>query len=514
MQRNEIQSSIDSIQSAIARGASREAILLTINMSIVNEAPGSNVEEKLDPYLAKVTELLIEKAEMLQKVGEGHPSIKAIDGRIELLRQFYRREAGDTSEARDLIDIHLESLHERIKGLDVKIANLNDRFESEQEKAKALATEQLEDQALKAEGEHLRGFLDVVLEKVREIDLVKDQGTLLATVTQRASNGMQIGPDFAKFLGLGGAVGFLAALGLSFLMEMADKGFRNPDEITRHLSLPVLGHVPELDAGRDWKVVKDGVVDRSVATHHRPKSRLAESYRAVRAALFFGMRGQNNRVLQVTSADPGDGKSTLAANVAAAIATSGKKCLLMDGDLRRPRVHAIFGIHNEKGVSSVVRDGMDVPDCIQTSAIENLDIMTVGPRVDNPAELLLSPRFTELVAMVRERYDFVLIDTPPVLAVTDPAAVAAHVDGVILVVRITKRSRPHAKRACETLDLIGARVLGVVVNGVGEGSGKYGAGYGYGYSYGGYGYNYGPGGYGEKGKNYSDSYFAEKATRG
>jgi capsular exopolysaccharide synthesis family protein len=171
-------------------------------------------------------------------------------------------------------------------------------------------------------------------------------------------------------------------------------------------------------------------------------------------------------------------------------------------------VHALFGVNNEAGVSSVVRDGVDLPDAVQATAIDNLDVLTVGPRVDNPAELLLSPRFTELVAVLREQYEFVIIDTPPVLAVTDPAAVAAHADGVVLVVRITKHSRPHARRACETLDLIGARVLGVVVSGVGDGATGYGAGYSSGYSN---PYRYGGGG-GGKDSGYADVYFSEAGS--
>jgi capsular exopolysaccharide synthesis family protein len=458
--------------------------------------------------MAKVTELIIEKDRVLTEVGPAHPSVKRLDARIEALRSLLYQEAGAVSgsaPSKDLLDVSIESLKERIKQYDRELAALDAMFQAEQESARGLAIEQHQQAALMTEGEQRRKLFDTVVEQLSKVSLAKDQGTLYASITNPPGAGAQIGPDFAKFLGVGGAGGFLVAIALSFLLELADKSFRTPDEITRQLGLPVIGHIPELDAGRDWKVVKDTIVDRSLATHHRPKSRLAEAYRAVRAALYFGSRGQAHRVLQITSADPGDGKSTLAANLACAIATSGKKCLLIDADLRRPRVHNLFGVPNTLGVSSVIRDGMDIPDVVQQTAITNLSVMTVGPRVDNPAELLLSPRFTELVEMLRQQYEFVIIDTPPVLAVTDPAAVAAHVDGVVLVVRITKRSRPHAKRACETLDLIGARVLGVVVNGVGEGTSGYGGGYGSGY---GNPYRYG-GGAGTRESGYADSYFSE-----
>ncbi|MBX3441671.1 MAG: polysaccharide biosynthesis tyrosine autokinase [Planctomyces sp.] len=500
-ERQQLQTHLETIQSGLERGTSREALLLVANTSDKTE------KSEVNPYMNKITELVIEKERMSKQVGASHPSVKNIEAAIDSLRRNFFQENATTGVARrDLLDVYIESLRERIRAFDRELQKLDEQFKATQVDAKRIASEQLEQTHLLSEGEQRKKLFDLVVEKLQAVDLAKNQGVLNANVTQQPTPGVQVGPDFAKYLGLGGAAGFLVAISLSFLLEVADKSFRNPDEITKQLGLPVIGHIPELEVGRDARIVRDGVVDRSLSTHHRPRSRMAEAYRAVRAALFFGTRGQGNRVIQITSADPGDGKSTLAANLAVAIATSGKKCLLVDADLRRPRVHALFGLENTVGVSSVVNDGLDVPDAVQQSSIANLDIMTVGPRVENPAELLLSPRFTELVAVLRERYDFVLFDTPPVLAVTDPAAVAAHVDGVVLVVRITKRSRPHGKRACETLDLIGARVLGVVVNGVDGRTPDYAGGYGS--SYGANPYRYG----GSRDGGYSDAYFTESGS--
>jgi capsular exopolysaccharide synthesis family protein len=510
IEKQEVTTRLAALEEAVQRGASKEALLLMVSMKMPSDTgggPTAAMEMPIDPFMQQVTPLLLERETLLQQVGASHRSVKQLDAKIEALRNLLRTEAGQTAgPERDLLQIHMDSLRELIVQKSRELESLDTMFAQNQEEAKALSKEQDEERMLIEEGDQRKKLFEAVVQQLQAVDIGKDQGILMPTVTEYPASGTQIGPDMAKFLGMGGAMGLLTAIGLSFLLEMADKSFRSPDEITRQLGLPVIGHIPELDTGKDWKVVKDLVVDRSLATHHRPKSRISEAYRAVRAALYFGTRGQGHRVIQVTSADPGDGKSTLAANLAVAIASSGKRCLLMDADLRRPRVDKLFGVSNAIGVSSVVQDGMDVPDAIQATAIPNFEVMTVGPRVENPAELLLSPRFTELVSMLREQYDFVIIDTPPVLAVTDPAAVAAHVDGVVLVVRITKRSRPHARRATETLDLIGARVLGVVVNGVGEGTSGYGAGYGYNY---GNPYRYGGSGGGE----YSNPYFSEAAKR-
>jgi len=200
-------------------------------------------------------------------------------------------------------------------------------------------------------------------------------------------------------------------------------------------------------------------------------------------------------VIQITSPHPGDGKSTLSSNLAVTIAQSGKKVIIVDADFRRPRVHKIFGIPNEVGMSTAIAGDIDIADAIQQTPVANLDCLTCGAKPDNPSELLTSARFEELLALLREKYDFVLVDTPPVLAVTDPSAVAARVDGVLLTIRVNNKSRLDAARATEMLAQLEANILGVVVNGVDGKSRNYGyggAGYRAGHIYGyGYGYGYG-----------------------
>jgi capsular exopolysaccharide synthesis family protein len=187
--------------------------------------------------------------------------------------------------------------------------------------------------------------------------------------------------------------------------------------------------------------------------------------------------------------------------LAISIANSGKRALLIDADFRRPRIHRLFGLDNSCGISSVIEGKSEIVEAVQKTDVENLSIMSCGPRPDNPSELLSSRRFDELLGLLREQYDLVVVDTPPVLAVTDPLNVVSRVDGVLLVLRLTKSARTTGRRALESLDGMGANVLGIVINGVGNQKGGYGYGYGkYGYGYGGksgyggyrseYGYDY------------------------
>ncbi len=516
LEMQQLQVQFDAMNEALGRGASKEALLLMANMlereNQQDRSPNTDgVLVRMDPVLRELMPMMLERETLLESFGEGHPQVRKLDKRIEAVRSIFREENEATGKKKDLLSIHMESMTERIGSLKKEVEQLDVAFKAAKEESMKLQGDLLEEGRLTEEHAQLKQWFDTLVQKLNKFDVTKGSSGLRADVTEDPTPGRQIGPSMVQSLGLGGVGGLLTAIAIALLLETADKSFRNPDEISKQLRLPVIGHIPELAADRDWKIVKDNKVDSSISVHHRPKSRLAESYRAVRAALFFGFRGQTPRVLQVPSANSGDGKTTLCCNLAAAVAMSGKKCLLVDCDLRRPRVHKLFGLSLDVGVSSVVRDGMDVPDAVQPTLVPNLDVMTVGPRVDNPAELLLSPQFTHVVQQMREKYDFVLIDTPPILIVTDPAAVAAHVDGVILVVRNTKRSRPQTRRVRETLDLIGARVVGVVVNGVSERS----AGYGYGDSY---SYNYTTSYRSGAGKYYSDervgnSYYEESRKR-
>jgi capsular exopolysaccharide synthesis family protein len=298
-------------------------------------------------------------------------------------------------------------------------------------------------------------------------------------------------------------LGALAGFGIAYLVDISDKAFRTPDEVSQIMRLPVVGHIPLIDTAAT-QVLPGSTITPVIVTVHRPKSPQAESYRAVRTSLYFNYRDQRHRVIQVTSPMPGDGKSTLAVNLAVTIAQSGKKVLIMDCDFRRPTLHKVLGLEKRAiGLASVVSGDAEPIDAMHTLAeCPNLRAMPCGSRPDNPSELLSSEEFQNLLDAMRQQFDFVIVDTPPVLAVSDPCAIAARVDGVILTFRIHKRARPLAVRARDTLSNIGANVIGVVVNGVDQEAGGYYSTYRYGYSGYRYAYNYryGYGTYGSESK--------------
>ncbi|MBY0586547.1 polysaccharide biosynthesis tyrosine autokinase, partial [bacterium] len=343
------------------------------------------------------------------------------------------------------------------------------RLESERAKAATTISTQL--QFLSQELQNKRRQLEVSVEKLAQIDVLPQTGTQVEELN-KPGPGLQVAPSLPLNLVLGGLVGMLMGFAIGYLIDRSDRSFRSADEIRKSLGLPVVGHIPvffpraEEEAEVDQPA--DAInLDKMICSYADPDSLAAEAYRAVRTNLFFSTHGESHKVIQVTSPSTNDGKSTLAANLAVSLAQSGVKVLLVDADLRRPKVHVNFGIDKGTGLSNLIRGTIELPEAIHRSAIENLDLMPAGPRPRNPSELLALPRFKELLATLRDRYDFVIIDSPPILAVTDPGAVAVRADGVLLALQIRRKVRPSAERAVEILHELGANILGVVVNGVG-----------------------------------------------
>ena len=243
-------------------------------------------------------------------------------------------------------------------------------------------------------------------------------------------------------------------------------------------------------------------VDPSIITLHHSRGRIAEAFRSVRTSLFFSSRGNELKVIQVTSPVPGDGKSTMSANLAVAMAQSGRRVLVIDADFRRPRQHKLFGIEAKLGMAQLLIGTAELDEATYTTCVANLSLIPGGDSPGNPAELLSSSRFAETIELLREKYDVIIMDTPPLLAVSDPCVVAASVDGVVVTMRLRRNVKPLATRALQVLESVDAHVLGLVVNGV-SAEAAYG-GYGYNYSYNDYrdsyryeGMRYGDGRYGE-----------------
>ncbi len=510
------------VQQALAKGPE---VYEDLVWALVNEGKIKATRDRLqdqemrsDAQIAlKLQELEIAKMELSQRLGASHPRVRAVKDQIEYWNNDLQGEGEDGEAALDgspetILQRYLLSLNQQISDEQAIIDTALVQYQVHDKEATRLAAVRREIDSINMQMDDVREFMKTAERKIVEIDPSmelnnrnRSDGFRFQTL-MNATYGEVVWPILPVILGVGGLLGLLSGFGLGCLVELADKTFHNPDEIMKQFHVPLIGHIPVIGQSKRY-LVENSLIEPIVCTYHRPKSQVSESFRAVRTALYFNTQGKQHSVIQVTSPTPGDGKSTLASNLAVSIAQSGKRVLLVDGDMRRPRQAATFGISAKYGFATVLSGQSQWRDVVyECEEIDGLTVMPCGSKPNNPAELSSSPQVKELIEEMREEFDFVIIDTPPLLAVTDACPIAARVDGVILCIRIKKNVRVSAERATEMLSNLGAKCIGLVVNGVGAQSG-YGSQYTYGayragYSYNGYGYGYGYG-YGA-GKYYDD----------
>ncbi|MFS0725655.1 CpsD/CapB family tyrosine-protein kinase [Paenibacillus sp. 1P07SE] len=205
---------------------------------------------------------------------------------------------------------------------------------------------------------------------------------------------------------------------------------------------------------------------RHLITVTNPKSPVSEAYRSLRTNVDFSAIDDSMQVIMVTSAGPGEGKSTTIANLAVTYAQMDRSVVLVDADMRKPTEHHTFGVSNRFGLSSLLSQQCALEDVMQQTLVPGLTVITAGPIPPNPAEMVASRRMSALIGELRNRYDIVLIDSPPLLAVTDAQIISTKCDGVLLVIDYGKVKRDIAIKAKANLDKVGARILGVVMNNV------------------------------------------------
>ncbi len=273
---------------------------------------------------------------------------------------------------------------------------------------------------------------------------------------------------------LAAAIGLFVTAGFAFLIEFLDDTLKTPDEIKDVLEVPVIGFIGELKHNP-----KEDEVALGVYVAKNPRSPVAEAFRSLRTNLEYSSVDNPARTMLVTSSGESEGKSTIAANLAIVEAQSGKKVVIVDGDMRRPKVHVQFNKSNRRGLSDVVTGKLTIDDVVKTyDQVENLSVITCGTIPPNPSELLGSERMSQTLKDLEERFDLVIIDTPPMI-VSDAQILSSKVDGVIFVVIPGQTRAIAALRPMEELRRIDSTVMGVVANKIPRSRDYYYGGYNY-----------------------------------
>lgn len=267
-------------------------------------------------------------------------------------------------------------------------------------------------------------------------------------------------PDWMVWMTLAVFLGLGAGVGLALLLEFVDQSVRTPRDVLRHGELPVLGVIPDVE---DDEVE---VARIETATLDVPHSIIAEAFRNMRTNLFLAAPAEQQSVLLVTSPGPEEGKTTIAVNLACAIAMSGRRVLLVDANFRRPMLRQFFPDSRAEGMSNVLVGHAKLTDLAAPTSVAGLDVLTTGPVPPNPAELLSGGYLRNMIAEARAAYDQIIIDGPPVLLVSDSLVLAGACDGVIMVCRFRKTSRGTLQRARTQLERINAHILGAALNAI------------------------------------------------
>lgn len=354
-------------------------------------------------------------------------------------------------------------LEQEMADLQCQLDAASDLVLAEQERAKALSGFEIEYDRVNRQLERSNELYESLIQRLRQLELTGDLDGFLTEEITPVEPGYQVWPNAKFILAVFGVLGISLGGGLALLAEFADESFRDKLDLEAALGIPLIAEVPSKRFSRKRKQYSKSDIAPSVATHHAPETPYAASFRSLRTAIAFRTGQKDNLVLQFISGATGEGKSVVVANLAVSMARSGKRVLLIEGDLRNPTLHSLFGVSNEIGVTSITA-GEAVDSVTIATEVPNLDIVPAGP-FSWEGDEIYEHVIREFLDRIRNEYDVVLVDSSPVSDTSVSLAVAGAVDFTLLVVRLNSRSRSVASYATRQLVSHGANLMGVVANG-------------------------------------------------
>lgn len=475
------------VRSDIEKARQQRTELELVQVRLARIDPGSSAErvfiETSNPAMQRLqamySELLLERNNLALEVTDKHPRLQALDDRMREVRLEMRRE----------VTAQIAMLRTREEILNRQMGELL-------QKNREVPSVELTMQRLQREAKSNDDLLTLLKGKHQEA-LIKESEKIeeVSIVRPATESDHPVGAETLNTVLVGALLGLSLGVILAFVQETLDTSIGTIEDVEAYLEVPVLGVVPHIDArGTVQRILErrpalaqmdpEALLSHALLiTHFDPKSPVAEAYRTLRTNVQFARMERAGKVLVVTSPTLQEGKTTTIVNLALTMAQSGQRTLLVGANLRRPSIHRFFGIEREPGLANILVGSVQWRDCIRTVAdilmgrfemedimaapgLDNLHIIEAGPIPANPSELLSTPAMTAFLRAVRDEYDVVLIDTPPVLPVTDSAIVSAQADGVILVYQAGKVGRLVLKRAKVHVENVGGKVWGVVLNDV------------------------------------------------
>jgi capsular exopolysaccharide synthesis family protein len=420
---------------------------------------------------ARLADLKDEEARLSQTLGAKHPEMLALRARIEAAEGKLRAEIGSVVQS-------AESAYETARAQE---GNLQRDLEAAKREALVMSRKAIEHGALRRQVEAQQEVVRELLGRTQQTGLQTELTSTNIRVVEKAE--VPRAPVFPRRMRnyqLALLLGLAAGVALALLFEHLDNSVKTPDDVKNKLRLPFLGMVPESPAAVPGDLAPAPVVVRE------PQSAVAEAYRVLRTNLIFSSAESTGRVLVVSSANAGEGKTTTVANLAASLADNGARVLAVEADLRRPTMHRHFGTDKTPGLTDLIVGKCTPSHATQWTQVPRVQLLPAGYIPPNPAELLGSPNLREILQGLRKRYDWIVIDAPPILGMADTPVLCPLADGVVLVVWAEHCSRPAVEQAVDQVVRVGGKVTGVVLNKVDLSRNAYYYGHYYGDYYKGY----------------------------
>ena len=446
-----------------------------------NAAAAFPENETISGLRENLREKISEREGLAPRYGPNHQHMQQLSHEIEGMRHELREEMEGVVRAADADVREVTRIESGIRSA------LDEAHNAGLE----LNLREIQYQRLNRERENNSKLYNLVLERTTETDLTRMfHATHVRLLDRALTPQSRISPNLTNNSAGGVGAGLALGLALAFLLSRLDRRLKSVADV-EGLGMTVLGILPRIEEGEESQPVygrKNGArrrrkpqpdkqpVGRDLFVHTHPMSAAAECCRTIRTNLTFMSADNPIRAMVITSASPREGKTTVTTNIAISLAQSGKRVLMVDTDLRRPRIHRAFGVSGARGVTSVIVGEEDLMKVVVKTDIPNLDVLPCGPIPPNPSELLHSHRFRGLVEAALEHYDRVIFDSPPLGAVTDAAVLAPQLDAVLIVVKAHSTTRDALKSALRQLRDVGANIAGGVLNDVDPKRKGYGGG--------------------------------------
>jgi polysaccharide biosynthesis transport protein len=460
----------------------------------------AELESRVQRIQEKIEEAEEKRRQLLVRYTEEWHEVKALDALIAQLKQTKEKVQAEGTKR-----IEEESAKTKKKAenqvLTVYRAKLDSALKSEAE-ARSLylseigianrnGQEATKLTTLTNDIETSRAMLKTYTQRQKEMELMmnssRPDNISISSAAQRP--GGPIGPNRNRNIIVAFLISLATGIGLAFLFDYLDDSIKSSDDVGRHLGLPTLALIPHHSAVKKQKrstalATRNGsLTSTALISLEDNRSAIAEAYRHLRTSLLFSSAGKPPQTILVTSSQPSEGKTTTAINTAITLAQSGADVVIIDCDLRRPRLHSHFDLENTTGLTNYLSGDRNPENLLKPyPGLPNLKVVTSGPIPPNPAELLSSNEMKNLLQFLKGNFKHVIVDSPPAISFTDAAILSTLVDGVVLVAMSGKSSIHLMRRFKQRLSTIGARIYGVVLNGIKPNTLEYGY-YGYGYTY-------------------------------